>query len=172
MLLQENWFQETAFLAPEEPVIFPARGMTDPVEFANRPHIRMLESFWRCIVPVLRPVAYAPERMYVAGRFKRTGCLRNRFARDRCMYLEIPRVPAHWEDLVSLTETRPQKRCRYLLFLEGVGGEIFPISAARQYVNWTIFPWKPKDDGCYEAGERLLLPSDELSLAHTTSHDP
>lgn len=165
MLVQENWFQETDFLEPEEPVIFPARGVTDPDEFLNRPHIHILESFGRCIVPVLRPVVHAPERMYVAGRFKKTGCLRSRLACDRRMYFEIPRVPAHWEDLVSLTETRSQKRCRYLLFLEGVGGEIFPVSAARQHVNWIIFPWKPKDDGCYEAGEHILLPSDELPLA-------
>lgn len=165
MLLQESWLQESSFLKPEEPVIFPARGMTDPKEFCNRPHIHLLESFWRCIVPVLRPVAYAPERMYMAGRFKKTGCLRSQHACDRRMYCEIPRLPAHWEDLVSLTETRLQGRCRYLLFLEGVDDEIFPINAVRQRVNWIIFPWKPKEDGYWEAGEHILLPSDELSLA-------
>src|SRR3989344_6068272 len=115
--------RETKILKPDGSITFPERNTPiDPNEFFNRPSVYRWRSFRERILPVLKSVASTPKRTYGIGRLKKN-------AYDREIRSNLPKHHlANWEDIASLIEMYPNgKEGYYLLYLEGVGGEVFAV---------------------------------------------
>lgn len=156
-LSADQVIRETDFLKPEGQIVFPARNkIIDSNEFFNRSSMYLWGSFRERILPVLKPVASTPKRTYGVGRLKKN-------AYDREIRSDLPkRHLGNWEDIASLIETHPNgKKGYYLLYLEGVGGEVFAVvvtwdSNDRQ---WLVNDWKLDERGGWDAGGQVLYPS-------------
>jgi hypothetical protein len=149
--------RETKILKPDGSITFPERNTPiDPNEFFNRSSVYLWGSFRERILPVLKPVASTPKRIYGIGRLKKN-------TYDREIRPDLPkRHLGNWEDIASLVEMYPNgKEGYYLLYLEGVGGEVFAVSVSwySVYRQWDVFDWALDGDGGWVADFRVLCPS-------------
>lgn len=148
--------QETKILKPDGSITFPERNTPiDPNEFFNRSGVYLWGSFRERILPVLKPVTSTPKRIYGVGRLKKN-------AFDREIRPDLPRRHlGNWEDIASLIEMYPNgKEGCYLLYLEGVGSEVFAVDVYWHSGNrgWYVRGWKLGEDGCWGAGHQVLCP--------------
>lgn len=155
--LSTQVIRETKILKPDGAITFPERTtLIDPNEFFNRSSVYLWGSFRERILPVLKPVTNTPKRTYGIGRLKKN-------ANDSQIRPDLPkRHLGNWEDIASLIEMYPNgKEGYYLLYLEGVGGEVF---AVRVYWFsgrglWDVIGWRLGGFGRWLAGYQVLCPS-------------
>ncbi|MGB4834136.1 MAG: hypothetical protein WBP40_03850 [Candidatus Moraniibacteriota bacterium] len=149
--------RETKVLKPDGSITFPERNTPiDPSEFFNRSSVYLWGSFRERILPVLKPVASTPKRTYGIGRLKKN-------AYDREIRPDLPkRHLGNWKDIASLIDMYPNgKEGYYLLYLEGVGGEVFAVRVywGSVYRQWRVNGWKLGEYGRWFAGAQVLCPS-------------
>ncbi len=148
--------RETKVLKPDGSITFPERNTSiDPNEFFNRSSVYLWGFFRERILPVLKPVASTPKRTYGVGRLKKN-------AKDSEIRPNLPRRHlGNWEDIASLIEMYPNgKEDYYLLYLEGVDGEVFAVNV-RWLSNdrqWLVRDWKLDEGGEWLAGYQVLCP--------------
>lgn len=148
--------RETKILKPEGLITFPERNTPiDPNEFFNRSSVYPWGSFRERILPVLKPVARTPKRTYGVGRLKKN-------TYDHEIRPDLPKHHlTNWEDIASFTEKYPNgKEGYYLLYLEGVNGEVFAVgvywdSGDRE---WDVNDWELDGHGYWRADYRVLCP--------------
>lgn len=149
--------RETKILKPDGSITFPERTTPiDPNEFFNRSSVYPWGSFRELILPVLKPVASTPKRIYGIGRLKKN-------AYNREIRPDLPkRHIGNWEDIASLTEMYPNgKEGYYLLYLKGVGGEVFAVNVYwhSDRRKWRVDDWGLDERGEWGAGSQVLCPS-------------
>lgn len=149
--------RETRILKPDGSITFPERNTPiDPNEFFNRSSVYLWGSFRERILPVLKPVASTPKRTYGIGRLKKN-------AYDREIRPDLPkRHLGNWEDIASLIDMYPNgKEGYYLLYLEGVGGEVFAVRVAwfSDYRQWDVNGCSLAVRGYWNADGQVLYPS-------------
>lgn len=152
----QGGIRETNILKPEDPIVFPARNKPiDPNEFFNRSNAYPWGSFRERILPVLKPVVSSPKRTYVVGRLKKD-------AYDHDIRSGLPKCHlGNWEDIVSLIAKYPNgEESHYLLYMEGIGGEVFAVSVFWNYDDrqWFLSGWELGERGYWAAGSRVLCP--------------
>lgn len=149
--------RETKVLKPDGSITFPERTTPiDPNEFFNRSSVYLWGSFRERILPVLKPVVSSPKRSYGVGRLKKN-------AYDREIRPGLPkRHLGNWEDIASLIEMYPNGKVGYyLLYLEGVGGEVFAVGVRWLSGNrqWRVRDWELDEGGDWGADGQVLCPS-------------
>jgi hypothetical protein len=159
--------RETKILKPDGSITFPERATPiDPNEFFNRSSVYLGDSFRERILPVLKPVVSTPKRTYGIGRLKKN-------ARDRDIRLALPKSHlGNWEDIASLIEMYPGGKVGYyLLYLEGVGGEVFAVGVywVSVYREWNVSDWKLGEGGEWYADRQVLCPGNAAlsNLGHS-----
>lgn len=150
--------QETKILKPESSITFPERNTPlDPNEFFGRSSVYIwARSFRKRILPVLKPVVSTPQRTYGVGHLKKN-------AYNSKLQPDLPkRHLGNWEDIASLIEMYPNgKEGRYLLYMEGVGGEIFAVDITWDsgHRQWRVLEWGLDEASYCHAVAQLLYPS-------------
>ena len=140
------------------PIKLPARTQsTDPTQaFAERPGLWVSPSFRERILPALKPVEAAPERVYHNDELQRS-------AFDSVIQTELVKpFLGQWEDIISLIDLHPNGMPGYfLMYLVGVNGEVFAVNFCWDAVSheWDVDAWKLGERGLWPAGDQVLSPA-------------
>lgn len=148
--------RETKILKPDGSIIFPERTTPiDPNEFFNRSSVCLGDSFRERILPILQSVTSTPKRTYEVVRLKK--CAYNHDIR-----LDLPKSHlGNWEDIASLIEMYPNGKVGYyLLYLEGVDGEVFGVCVIWNsvYRVWDVNGWELDVVGYHNTDDLVLCP--------------